>query len=389
MITGRVLSINSVRRLIDVAAEDSNITVKGMYVPQSLILPERGGIIYGDNDRKIVLEILRISSTPDIPYENELRAAKPGEFLLRAGTHGVIGMMKKLGSFIGSGPDNMLVFNGMAKSLEILTQNISASGNGYSFLLESPAAGPGRALLNFRVGPLNVSINPETSTLTCVYGILTLTVTPTVITVKFLNTETKKQITLLSWSGKETSSELKTSIDNLTARLKDISITGKSMTLDITGPGTISADILKLVAARSLSVLGQSIRLSGQKIEMDAGSVVLNTGNSPKAGDFQVNNGPLSWFRINNKNETKMYAVKSISFNGEVDNLASGMNTVNALNQINAAVNTLATFIGALPGGPAASGSAVASLALATAFTQMIKIKHLKCGPFAAPVPMK
>lgn len=78
MITGRVLSINSVRRLIDVAAEDSNITVKGMYVPQSLILPERGGIIYGDNDRKIVLEILRVSSTPDIPYENDLRAAKPG-----------------------------------------------------------------------------------------------------------------------------------------------------------------------------------------------------------------------------------------------------------------------------------------------------------------------
>ena len=389
MITGRVLSINSVRRLIDVAAEDSNITVKGMYVPQSLILPERGGIIYGDNDRKIVLEILRISSTPDIPYENELRAAKPGEFLLRAGTHGVIGMMKKLGSFIGSGPDNMLVFNGMAKSLEILTQNISASGNGYSFLLESPAAGPGRALLNFRVGPLNVSINPETSTLTCVYGILTLTVTPSVITVKFLNTETKKYATLLSWSGKENSSELKTSIDNLTARLKDISITGKSLVLDMTGSGTISADTLKLVAARSLSVLGQSIRLAGQKIEMDAGSVVLNTGNSPKAGNFQVNNGPLSWFRINNKNEAKMYAVKNISFNGDVDNLASGMNTVNALNQINAAVNTLATFIGALPGGPAASGSAVASLALATAFTQMIKIKHLKCGPFAAPVPMK
>lgn len=389
MITGRVISINSVRRLIDVAAEDSNITVKGMYVPQSLILPEKGGIIYGDNDRKIVLEILRVSSTPDIPYENDLRTAKPGEFLLRAGTHGIIGMMKKLGSFIGSGPDNMLVFSGMAKSLEILTQNITASGNGYSFLLESPAAGPGRALLNLKVGALNISINPETSTLTCVYGLLTCTVTPSVITVKLLNTETKKQITLLSWSGNENSSELKTSIDNLTARLKDISITGKSLVLDVSGPGTVSADILKLVASRSLSVLGQSIRLAGQKIEMDAGSVVLNTGNSPKAGDFQVNNGPLSWFRINNKNEAKLYAFKSISFNGDIDNLASGMNTVNALTQINIAVNTLAAFIGVLPGGQAAAGPAVANLTSATAFTQMIKIKHLKCGPFAAPVPMK
>ena len=389
MITGRVISINSVRRLIDVAAEDSNITVKGMYVPQSLILPEKGGIIYGDNDRKIVLEILRVSSTPDIPYENDLRTAKPGEFLLRAGTHGIIGMMKKLGSFIGSGPDNMLVFNGMAKSLEILTQNITASGNGYSFLLESPAACPGRALLNLKVGALNISINPETSTLTCVYGILTFTVTPSVITVKLLNTETKKQVTLLSWSGNENSSELKTSIDNLTARLKDISITGKSLVLDVSGPGTVSADILKLVASRSLSILGQSIRLAGQKIEMDAGSVVLNTGNSPKAGDFQVNNGPQSWFRINNKNQAKLFAFDSISFNGEVDNLASGMNTVNALTQINIAVNTLAAFIGALPGGQAAAGPAVANLGTATAFTQMIKIKHLKCGPFATPVPMK
>lgn len=389
MITGRVLGINSVRRLIDVAAEDSNITVKGMYVPQSLILPETGGLIYGDPDTKIVLAVLRTEASPVIPYENDLRAAKPGEYLLRAGTYGLIGMMKKLGAFIGSGPDNMLVFNGMAKSLEVLTQNISASGNGYSFLLESPAAGPGRALLNFRVGPLNVSINPETSTLTCVYGILTFTVTPSVITVKFLNTETKKQVTLLSWSGKESSSELKTSIDNLTARLKDISITGKSLVLDMTGPGTISADILKLVAARSLSVLGQSIRLAGQKIEMDAGSVVLNTGNSPKAGDFQVNNGPLSWIRLNNKNQLKVYAATGISFNGNTDNLASGMNTVNALTYLNTAVNTLATFIGALPGGQAAAGPAVTALVTSNVYTQQIKIQHLKCGNFLKATPVK
>lgn len=389
MITARVTNTNTSRRLIDVAAEDTDLSVKGMYVPISHTFPEKGGLIYGDEERKIVLEILRVSSNADIPYENDFRNAGPGEWLRRFGTYGLIGAMKKIGAFIGSDPDNLLIFNSMAKSLELITQSITASGSGYNFLLESIGASPGKAVLNFKTGLLSVSISPETSTLTVIFGIFTFTVSPSVITVKFRNTETKKYVTLFSWTNKESSSELKTSIDDLTAKVKALSLTGTSMAVDVSGLGTIGADTLKLIAAKSLSILGQSIRLAGQKIEMDAGSFVVNAGNTPKAGDIQFNNGPLSWFRINNKNEAKMFAMKSISLNGDIDNLSSGINTVGALKQLNIAVNTLASFIGCLPGGQAAAALAVANLSAATAYTQMVKIKHLKCGPFAAPTPMK
>lgn len=388
MITGRVINYNTSRRLIDVACDDTDRTVKGMYVSEEHVFPGEGGIIYGDETRKIVLAILAPgkTGTGEEPLAGFLKDSfSAGDWYRKTTGAGVMGLFRKLGAFLGSGPDNILIFNGLAKSLEVLTSSITINSSGFNLLVESLPHSPGKALMNFKVGNLIASIDPEKTMLSASYGSLSFQITPSDIQVFLLNPETQKRIKLLSWTNKEGSSQMQSSIDDLAVKLKDLSLSGKTLSLDFSGLGTISADTLKLIAVRSLSILAQNIHMAASKIEVDGGSVVFNTGTSPKPGDFHVNNGPLSFFRVGNKNDIKMFAMKSMYFNGSSDNLASGQNTKQALTQLNMAIQTLAGFIGALPGGQPVGGTCTTQLQWATAYTQMVKIKHLKCGNWAVP----